>query len=75
MKYLSLLAAVAIIYVILARQSPVAEVTKTIAQPELAPLTSGSREVAPQSTALKRPFDRTHEALSAVQKRNGTGEF
>ena len=75
MKYLAILAAVAIVYLVLARQAPVAAVSTAVSQSEVTPLTTGSREVAPANTALKRPFDRTHDALNQVQKRNGTGEF
>jgi hypothetical protein len=75
MKYLWLIAAVAIVYFVLARQAPVTAVQQSVSQAEVAPLTSGSREVPPAKTAFKQPFDRTHEALHAVEKRNGTGEF
>ena len=75
MKYLWLIGAVAIVYFVLARQTPVAAVKQTVSATEVAPLTTGSRDATPASTALKRPFDRTHEALNAAQKRNGTGEF
>ena len=75
MKYLWLLGAVAVVYFVLARQTPVAAVQQSISQSEVAPLTTGSREAAPAKTAFKRPFDRTHDVLNQVQKRNGTGEF
>ena len=75
MKYLWLIAAVAIVYFVLARQAPVTAVQQSISPSEVAPWTTGSREVVPAKTAFKRPFDRTHEALHVVEKRNGTGEF
>jgi hypothetical protein len=75
MKYVAIIAVVAIVYFVLARHTPVAAVQQSISQSEVAPLTTGSREAAPASTSLKRPFDRTHEVLDQVQKRNGKGEF
>jgi hypothetical protein len=76
MKYLGLLAALVIIYFILARETPVAQVKEAIAQTEAAPLTTGSREPAPSAgSSLKRPLDRTHEVLETVKARNGDGEF
>ena len=77
MKYLGLLVVLVIIYVVLARQSPVDEVKEAIVQTEAAPLTQGGRDPAPASTgsALKRPLDRTHEVLANVKDRNGAGEF
>jgi hypothetical protein len=75
MKYLWLIGAVAIVYFVLARQTPVAAVKQSVSASEVRPLTTGSREAAPATTAFKRPFDRTHEALDAAKKRNGTGEF
>ena len=76
MKYVSLLLGLALIYYIIARNSPVAEVTKEMAAPEVAPLTSGPRETnAPAHTALKQPIDRTRAVLDQVKQRNGNGEF
>lgn len=76
MKYLGLLVALVIIYVILARQSPVEQVKDAIVQSEAAPLTQGGRDPAPTAGAtLKRPIDRTHEVLEKVKTRNGDGEF
>jgi hypothetical protein len=76
MKYLALLAALAVIYYILARESPLDRVQEAVVQTEATPLTQGSREPAPAATtAFKRPFDRTHEVLDAVKARNGNGEF
>jgi hypothetical protein len=76
MKYLGLLVALVIIYLVLARESPIAQVQDAVVQTEAAPLTQGPRDPAPTAgSALKRPFDRTHEALDAVKARHGTGEF
>ena len=75
MKYLWLIGAVAIVYFVLARQAPVAAVQQSVTASEVRPLTTGGREVAPATTAFKRPLDRTHEVLEAAKKRNGTGEF
>ena len=76
MKYLALLAALAVIYLVLARESPLDRVQEAVTQTEAAPLTQGSREPAlPPTSALKRPIDRTHQVLDAVKARNGNGEF
>lgn len=76
MKYLALLAAVAVIYFVLARRTPVTEVKEAMAQTEVQPLTQGPRAVAaPATSALKRPLDRTHAVLDQVKARNGGGEF
>jgi hypothetical protein len=65
MKYVYLLAAVALVYFILIRHSPVAKVTDAITHPESADTTIN----------LKRPIDRTNEVLEQVKSRNGNGEF
>ena len=77
MKYLFLLAAVAVVYLVLARNSPVAAVQEAVAASEAAPLTTGPREpAAPAATSgLKAPLDRTHAVLEQVKARNGAGEF
>ena len=77
MKYLFLLATVAIVYFVLARNTPVNSVKEAVAQSEVAPLTTGPREPAAPATtsALKAPLDRTHAVLEQVKARNGTGEF
>ena len=77
MKYLFLLAAVAVVYFVLARNTPVHSVKEAVIQSEAAPLTTGPREpAAPAATnSLKAPLDRTHAALEQVRKRNGDGEF
>ena len=76
MKYLSILVVLGIVYLVLARQSPVDHVKEAIVQTEAAPLTQGAREPAlTAGSALKRPIDRTHEALEKVKTRNGDGEF
>ena len=77
MKYLFLLATVAIVYFVLARNSPVDSVKEAVIQTEVVPLTTGPREpAAPAATsALKAPLDRTHAVLEQVKARNGAGEF
>ena len=77
MKYLFLLAAVAVVYFVLARNSPVAAVQEAVTASEAAPLSTGPREpAAPAATsALKAPLDRTHAVLEQVKQRNGAGEF
>ncbi len=77
MKYLVLMVTLAVVYFMFVRASPVAEVTKTMEAPELAPLTKAPQENAPlpQTNALKRPLDRTRQVLGEVGKRNGNGEF
>jgi hypothetical protein len=77
MRYLALLAVVAIVYFVLARRAPVADVKEAMAQTEVQPLTRGPREVAPvpATSSIKRPLDRTHAVLDQVKARNGGGEF
>jgi hypothetical protein len=77
MKYVFLLAAVAVVYYFLSRSAPIAPVVKTVTAQEVAPLTTGPRNPPPaaSSTALKRPLDRTHAVLDQVKQRNGNGEF
>ncbi|MCE9610003.1 MAG: hypothetical protein K8R23_07315 [Chthoniobacter sp.] len=77
MKYLFLLAAIAVAYFVLARGTPVAPVAQAITASEAAPLTSGPRApAAPAGTnVLKSPIDRTHAVLEQVKPRNGDGEF
>jgi hypothetical protein len=76
MKYVLILAAVAVIYFFLSREAPVAPVAEAVVQKEVAPLTTGGRDVPPPaSNFLKRPLDRTHAVLDQVKKGNGNGEF
>jgi len=77
MKYLFLLAAVAVVYFVLARNTPVHSVTEAVTASDAIPLTTGPREPAPPaaSSALKAPLDRTHAVLDQVKQRNGAGEF
>ena len=77
MKYLFLLAAVAVVYFVLARNTPVDSVKEAVTQSEAAPLTAGPREPAPPAatSSLKAPLDRTHTVLEQVKARNGAGEF
>lgn len=77
MKYLFLLAVVAIVYVVLARQTPVAAVTAAVTASEVAPFATGQRDPAPPAatSALKRPLDRTHAVLDQAKARSGAGEF
>ena len=65
MKYVFLLGAVALVYVVLIRQSPLAQVKQTATQVDS----------ADSGVNLKRPINRTHEVLDQVKKRNGNGEF
>lgn len=76
MKYLGLLVALVIVYLILARESPIDQVKDAIVATEAAPLSQGGRDPAPGAVStLKRPLDRTHEVLEQVKTRNGDGEF
>ncbi len=67
----------AVVYLVLARNSPVASVQDAVTASEAAPLSTGPREpAAPAATsALKAPLDRTHAVLEEAQARNGVGEF
>ena len=76
MKPLALLALVAGAYLYFSHKTPIAEVSKAATGQELAPLTSGPREIAaPQSNAIKRPIDRTRQVLGQVAEGNGAGQF
>lgn len=81
MKYVLLLAGVALLYYFLIREAPVKPVAQAVTGQEVAPLTTGPRHApapsasAPATTALKRPLDRTHAVLDQVRQRNGDGEF
>ena len=76
MKYVLLLLGLATIYWFLIRSAPVAPVVQAVTASEVAPLTTGPRAtVAPASSALKRPIDRTNAVLDQVKQRNGNGEF
>ena len=80
MKYLAMLGAVAIIYWIFARETPIAAVTQAMTQTEIAPAPTapGIRQPTPAPPAgsgLRRPMDRTRSTLDAVRARNGAGEF
>jgi hypothetical protein len=83
MKYVFLLATVAVVYFFIVRKAPVAPVVKEITQQDAAPLTTGpaggpapAPAASPQHTnSLKRPIDRTKEVLNQVKQRNGNGEF
>ena len=79
MKYIFLLATVAVVYFFLAHRVPVTPVVAEITQQEAVPLTTGPRNPsavpAVRTNSLKRPIDRTREVLGQVKQRNGTGEF
>ena len=76
MKIIALLIAIACVYFYFARQTPVAEVAQAATGQEAAALATAPKDAAPAPTnALKRPIDRTHEAIGQVAKRNGAGEF
>ncbi len=86
MKYLLFAAIAVAIYVFLVRKPadpvpsgagspPPAAVQTTSASPQKPPATSAAAATPAPSNFLKRPLDRTHEALEKVGKRNGNGEF
>ena len=77
MKYLVIVAAVALVCFILARNTPEESITAAVTASEAGPLSTGPREpAAPAPTnSLKAPLDRTHSALEKVKSRNGGGEF
>jgi hypothetical protein len=83
MKYVFLLATVAVVYFFLVHKAPVAPVVAEITQQEAVPLTTGpnggsaAAPAAPaqHTNALKRPIDRTKDVLNQVKQRNGNGEF
>jgi hypothetical protein len=65
MKYVFLLAGVALVYFVLVRSAPVSQVKEAIVHPE----------AADSRINLKRPIDRTNQVLEKVKTRNGDGEF
>ncbi|MES2569853.1 MAG: hypothetical protein V4710_07325 [Verrucomicrobiota bacterium] len=65
MKFLLGLVVVIAIYYLMVRKS-------SQLPPEVPAAPTPASEV---SAALKRPLDRTHDALEQVKKRNGQGEF
>ena len=65
MKYVFLIAGVALVYFILIRHAPVSQVKDAIVHPE----------AADTRINLARPIDRTNEVLDQVKTRNGDGEF
>jgi hypothetical protein len=65
MKYVFLLAGVALVYFVLIRNAPVSQVKEAIVHPE----------AADSRINLKRPIDRTNQVLEQVKTRNGDGEF
>ncbi len=77
MKYLVIVAAVALACFILARNTPVKSLTAAVTASAAAPLSTGPREPAAPAptTALKAPLDRTRTVLEDAKRRNGGGEF
>ena len=87
MKYLALLGALAIIYILFKQLNPVASVQEAVTQTEItptvpavapatrAPVPTVTPAPAPSTTGLRAPITRTRSALDAVRKRNGDGEF
>jgi hypothetical protein len=65
MKYVFLLAGVALVYFVLIRHAPISTVKDTMVHPE----------AADSGMNLKRPIDRTNAVLDQVKTRNGDGEF
>jgi len=65
MKYVFLLAGVALVYLVLIRHAPISQVKDAMVHPE----------AADSGINLKRPIDRTNEVLDQVKTRNGDGEF
>ena len=65
MKYVFLLAGVALVYFVLIRHAPISQVKDAIVHPE----------AADTRINLKRPIDRTQEVLGQAKTRNGDGDF
>lgn len=76
MKFIVLLAAIALGWFLIARphsaekKSPIAAAPASTSAPALA-----APRPAATPTALRRPIARTQEVLGEVKQRNGTGEF
>jgi hypothetical protein len=65
MKYVFLLAGVALVYFVLIRHAPISTVKDAVVHPES----------ADTGINIKRPIDRTNQVLEQVKTRNGDGEF
>jgi hypothetical protein len=86
MRVVAILIVVAIVYLVLARRSPVSTAVEAMKESEAVSLSSGPRPAAAPPTApaptapaassgLRAPIDRTHAVLDQVKQRNGAGEF
>lgn len=72
MKYLGLIAVLAIVYVAYSRLASVAPSETATIQREMEP---AAPVVQTHTSELKRPIGRTHEVLGQVKVRNESGEF
>jgi hypothetical protein len=80
MKFLFLLGAVVVIYVVFVREPPVEPVKEVVPQTHAAqpaPVASAPRDpvAAAVTSGIRRPIDRTHAVMDQVRGRNGAGEF
>jgi hypothetical protein len=77
MRFVAVLAVLAIVSLLLTRHSPVESAKDAVAQAEaVAPTPApAAPAAAPTPTALRRPIARTHAVLDQVKTRNGAGEF
>jgi hypothetical protein len=77
MRFIAVLAVLAVIYLLLTRRSPVESAKEAAAQTEaIAPTPRpAAPAAAPAPTALRRPVARTRDVLDQVKQRNGAGEF
>jgi hypothetical protein len=85
MRVVAILMVVAVVYLILSRNSPVGTAVEAVKEADAVALSTGPKApptamppataAAPSSSGLRSPIDRTHSALDQVKQRNGAGEF
>ena len=73
MKYLFLLATLAAGYYLLARETPLSEVSDTLAETKAAPNISPN-SASSAGTSGTNAFNRTHAALDRVKQRNAAAD-
>gem|GEM_PF-3541203 len=82
MRIVALLIVVAIVYLVIARRSPVAPAVDLAEAKESTPVAAATHPAQPPaapaaqpSSGLRQPLDRTRSVLDQVKSRNGNGEF
>jgi|GEM_PF-2069433 len=77
MRYILLILALAIVYIVLARSSSIAPAKTAITESMEAanPQSATGTAPAPHTNAFKAPLDRTHEVLDTVRKQKSADQF